>query len=134
MNAKKLINEVEEKYNVKVIFACESGSRAWGFPSQNSDYDIRFVYVKNEEEYRKKGTVFQRSGTGSTADNGDPNHHQSDDQSDLQHCRCLFNWPYRQFLHDGRYIDHTDDRHVKQCDVQFVRNRRRQSCSKTDGK
>lgn len=53
MDVKKLINEVEEKYNVKIIFACESGSRAWGFPSQNSDYDIRFVYVKNEDEYLK---------------------------------------------------------------------------------
>lgn len=53
MDTKKLISEVEEKYNVKIIFACESGSRAWGFPSQNSDYDIRFVYIKNEDEYLK---------------------------------------------------------------------------------
>ena len=35
------------------------------------------------KEYRKKRAVFQCSGSGSTDDNGDSNHHQSDDQSDL---------------------------------------------------
>ena len=53
MDITKYINDVEEKYNVKIIFACESGSRAWGFPSKNSDYDIRFVYIRKEEDYLK---------------------------------------------------------------------------------
>lgn len=37
--------EVEAKYQVKVLFACEAGSRAWGLASENSDYDVRFIFV-----------------------------------------------------------------------------------------
>jgi hypothetical protein len=36
---------IESDQQVKVIYACESGSRAWGFPSANSDYDVRFIYL-----------------------------------------------------------------------------------------
>ncbi|TQR20058.1 nucleotidyltransferase domain-containing protein [Psychrobacillus vulpis] len=47
---KKLI-EIEEKFQVKVLYAVESGSRAWGFPSKDSDYDIRFIYIHQPEWY-----------------------------------------------------------------------------------
>lgn len=47
---KKLI-EIEEKENVKILYAVESGSRAWGFESPDSDYDVRFVYVRPKEDY-----------------------------------------------------------------------------------
>ncbi|EOC1310125.1 nucleotidyltransferase domain-containing protein [Cronobacter dublinensis] len=42
---RQVLSEVEEKYGVKVLYACESGSRGWGFASPDSDYDVRFLYV-----------------------------------------------------------------------------------------
>jgi predicted nucleotidyltransferase len=39
------LDNIEREHDVRVLFACESGSRAWGFESQNSDWDVRFVYV-----------------------------------------------------------------------------------------
>ncbi len=45
------LKEIEAEYRTKVLFAVESGSRAWGFPSKDSDYDVRFVYVKRPEWY-----------------------------------------------------------------------------------
>lgn len=46
----QLIN-IEKAYNVKVLYAVESGSRAWCFPSKDSDYDIRFIYIHPTEWY-----------------------------------------------------------------------------------
>ncbi len=55
MNVKEKIltglRRIEKKYNVKIIYACESGSRAWGFPSEDSDYDVRFIYVHPKDWY-----------------------------------------------------------------------------------
>ncbi|MFK2824603.1 nucleotidyltransferase domain-containing protein [Bacillus sp. B190/17] len=47
----KTITQIEKDYNVKIVYACESGSRAWGFPSKDSDYDVRFVYVHEKDHY-----------------------------------------------------------------------------------
>ncbi len=42
---------VEESENVRILLAVESGSRAWGFASPNSDYDVRFIYARPKEWY-----------------------------------------------------------------------------------
>lgn len=47
----KELNIIEERHNVKILFAVESGSRAWGFASDDSDYDVRFVYVHKKDWY-----------------------------------------------------------------------------------
>ena len=41
----KELDNIEQTHSVKIIYACESGSRAWGFASKDSDYDVRFVYA-----------------------------------------------------------------------------------------
>jgi len=45
------IVDVEKSEKVRVLYACESGSRAWGFPSCDSDYDVRFIYIRPREWY-----------------------------------------------------------------------------------
>lgn len=40
------LNEIEAGETIRIAYACESGSRAWGFPSADSDYDVRFLYVR----------------------------------------------------------------------------------------
>ena len=45
--------EIERNENVIVLHAVESGSRAWGFASPDSDYDVRFIYVRRKEDYLK---------------------------------------------------------------------------------
>jgi predicted nucleotidyltransferase len=45
------LTTIERKYAVTILYACESGSRAWGFASTNSDYDVRFVYVHARDWY-----------------------------------------------------------------------------------
>lgn len=45
------LEEIEQQENVKVLYAVESGSRAWGVESPDSDYDVRFVYIRTKEDY-----------------------------------------------------------------------------------
>ena len=45
------LDRIEEKEGVRILHAVESGSRAWGFASPDSDYDVRFVYVRPKEDY-----------------------------------------------------------------------------------
>lgn len=43
--------QIEEQEQVSILLAVESGSRAWGFASPDSDYDVRFIYVRKQEDY-----------------------------------------------------------------------------------
>lgn len=45
------LSEIEKTQNVRIIHAVESGSRAWGFASPDSDYDVRFIYIRPPEYY-----------------------------------------------------------------------------------
>jgi uncharacterized protein len=45
------LKTIEHQFNVKILHACESGSRAWGFASPDSDWDVRFIYVHTKEDY-----------------------------------------------------------------------------------
>lgn len=48
---KDVLAALAQKENVKILFACETGSRAWGFPSPDSDYDVRFIYMHKRDWY-----------------------------------------------------------------------------------
>jgi len=45
------LDEIEKRENIKILHCIESGSRAWGFASPDSDYDVRFIYVRPKEFY-----------------------------------------------------------------------------------
>lgn len=60
-----ILERIEEKNGVKILVAIEAGSRAWGFASDDSDYDIRFVYVRPAKHYLR---VFDKFPDTLTAD------------------------------------------------------------------
>jgi len=45
------LDSVQQQYSVRILLAVESGSRAWGFASRDSDYDVRFVYAHPADWY-----------------------------------------------------------------------------------
>lgn len=57
------LKEIEKKNNIEILLACETGSRAWGFPSPDSDYDVRLIYKHKKEWYlslsEEKDTIEQ---------------------------------------------------------------------------
>ena len=47
----KYLETIEKEHQIKILLACETGSRAWGFPSPDSDFDIRIIYVHATDWY-----------------------------------------------------------------------------------
>lgn len=45
------LQTIEQREDIRVIGAVESGSRAWGFASPDSDWDVRYIYVRRPEDY-----------------------------------------------------------------------------------
>lgn len=45
------LSNIELEHNVEILYACESGSRAWGFASPDSDFDVRFIYRHKPDWY-----------------------------------------------------------------------------------
>ncbi|MCM3629362.1 nucleotidyltransferase domain-containing protein [Paenibacillus glycanilyticus] len=73
LKIKAELARIEEEENVRILYACESGSRAWGFPSKDSDYDVRFLYVRPAEWYlsiRERRDVIERPISGMLDING----------------------------------------------------------------
>jgi predicted nucleotidyltransferase len=50
---KKELTRLETEHEIKILLAVESGSRAWGFASEDSDWDVRYIYIHRLEWYLK---------------------------------------------------------------------------------
>jgi len=48
---KSELARLEEQHEIKILLAVESGSRAWGFASQDSDWDVRYIYIHRLDWY-----------------------------------------------------------------------------------
>ena len=51
LSIKEKLTQIEQRKNIRILYACESGSRDWGFASPDSDYDVRFVFIRPVEDY-----------------------------------------------------------------------------------
>ena len=65
-NISEKLESIAKTRNIRILYACETGSRAWGFPSPDSDYDVRFLYMHERDWYlslnHRKDSVEQMDG------------------------------------------------------------------------
>lgn len=65
-NVREILAKIAQKKNVKILYACETGSRAWGFQSPDSDFDVRFIYMHDRDWYlslsQRKDTIEHMDG------------------------------------------------------------------------
>jgi predicted nucleotidyltransferase len=65
---KNAIQQIGISHGIKILYACETGSRAWGFPSPDSDYDVRMIYMHPQDWYlsltEKKDSLEQMLNQG----------------------------------------------------------------------
>lgn len=45
------LDKLEKEFNIKILYAVETGSRGWGFANESSDYDVRFYYIRPLDDY-----------------------------------------------------------------------------------
>ena len=45
------LDKLEKEFNIKILYAVETGSRGWGFANEDSDYDVRFYYIRPLDDY-----------------------------------------------------------------------------------
>ncbi len=48
---KSYLSDLEKERGIEILLACETGSRAWGFPSPDSDFDVRIIYKHHKDWY-----------------------------------------------------------------------------------
>ncbi len=48
---RQTLHSISKDHDVRILYACESGSRAWGFASHDSDWDVRFLYLRKPGWY-----------------------------------------------------------------------------------
>lgn len=51
------LKKIEQDYGIRILYAAESGSRAWGTNSETSDFDVRFIYIRPREDYLRLDPV-----------------------------------------------------------------------------
>ena len=51
------LREIEKSHGVKTLYSAESGSRAWGFASPDSDFDVRFIYIRPRNDYLRLNEI-----------------------------------------------------------------------------
>ena len=105
---KNYLSELEKEKNIKILLACETGSRAWGFPSQDSNFDVRIIYQHDKDWYL---TLNERK---------DSIKHMYDN-----HEIDITGWDLRKCLHiliksSPTLLEHTQSHLIYQADVDFM--------------